>query len=101
TKVYQQTAVPCSLGRSKTKTLAKVAHRFTKKSLELQGVLDLTDPSDQTQVLEETPVEDVWGVGPAFSKLLREAGITSARKLRDADRRWIRQRLTVDCALIV
>src|SRR5947209_7972276 len=95
TKVYQWTGVPCSLGLSKTKTLAKVAHRFTKKSLELQGVLDLTDPSDQTQVLEETPVEDVWGVGSAYSKLLRAAGITTARKLRDADRRWIRQRMTV------
>jgi DNA polymerase V len=102
TKVYQWTGVPCSLGISKTKTLAKVAHGFAKKSPEpSQGVLDLTAPSDQTQVLEETPVEDVWGVGPAYSKLLREAGITTARKLRDADRRWIRQRMTVVGARIV
>lgn len=102
TKVYQWTGVPCSLGISTTKTLAKVAHRFAKKSPETsQGVLDLTAPSDQTQVLEETPVEDVWGVGPAYSKLLRDAGITTARKLRDADRRWIRQRMTVVGARIV
>jgi DNA polymerase V len=102
TKVYQWTGVPCSLGISKTKTLAKVAQRFAKKSPESsQGVLDLTDLSDQTQVLEETLVEDVWGVGPAYSKLLREAGITTARKLRDADRRWIRQRMTVVGARIV
>ena len=46
-------------------------------------------------MLEETSVEDVWGVGPAYSKLLKAAGITTARKLRDADRRWIRQRMTV------
>lgn len=100
-KVYQWTGVPCSLGISQTKTLAKVAQRFTKKAPAEQGVLDLTAPSDQTQVLEETPVEDVWGVGPAYSKLLREAGITTARKLRDADRRWIRQRMTVVGARIV
>ncbi|HKC66305.1 MAG TPA: Y-family DNA polymerase [Pyrinomonadaceae bacterium] len=100
-KVYQWIGVPCSLGISTTKTLSKVAQRFTKKMPDVQGVLDLTVPSDQTQVLEETPVEDVWGVGPAYSKLLREAGITTARKLRDADRRWIRQRMTVVGARIV
>ena len=100
-KVYQWTGVPCSLGISQTKTLAKVAHRFAKKTPEAQGVLDLTDPSDQLQVLEETPVDDVWGVGPAYSKLLKAAGINTARKLRDADRRWIRQRMTIVGARIV
>jgi DNA polymerase V len=52
--------VPCSIGISRTKTLAKVDQRYTKKHLEAQGVLDLTDQSDQTAVLEETPVGDVW-----------------------------------------
>ena len=100
-KVYKWTGVPCSLGISRTKTLAKVAQRFTKKYPEAQGVLDLTDPSDQTAVLEETPVGDVWGVGPSYSKLLRGAGIDTARKLRDADRRWVRQRMTVVGARVV
>jgi DNA polymerase V len=45
-KVYKWTGVPCSLGISRTKTLAKVAQRFTKKHPEAQGVLDLTDPCD-------------------------------------------------------
>lgn len=89
-KVYKWTGVPCSLGISRTKTLAKVAQRFTKKHPEAQGVLDLTDPSDQTAVLEETSVGDVWGVGPAYAKMLKGAGVDTARKLRDADRRWVR-----------
>jgi DNA polymerase V len=100
-KVYKWTGVPCSLGISGTKTLAKVAQRFTKKHADAQGVLDLTDPADQTAVLEETPVEDVWGVGPAYSKLLKRAGIDTARKLRDADRRWVRQRMMVVGARVV
>ena len=100
-KVYQWTGIPVSIGISQTKTLAKVAQRFARKMPEAQGVLDLTDLSEQTQVLEETPVEDVWGVGTAYSKLLKEAGIKTARKLRDADRRWIRQRMTVVGARIV
>jgi DNA polymerase V len=65
------------------------------------GRIDLTDPSDQTSVLEETAIDEVWGIGRAYSKLLRDAGIKTARKLRDADRRWIRQRLTVVGARIV
>jgi DNA polymerase V len=100
-KVYKWTGVPCSLGISQTKTLAKVAQRFTKKHVETQGVLDLTDPADQAAVLEETPVGDVWGVGPAYAKLLRGKGIETARQLRDADRRWVRQRMTVVGARIV
>jgi DNA polymerase V len=93
--------VPCSLGISRTKTLAKVARRHTKRHAEAQGVLDLTDPSDQTAVLDETPVGVVWGVGPAYARLLKRAGIDTARKLRDADRRWVRQRMTVVGARIV
>ncbi|MBC7931474.1 MAG: Y-family DNA polymerase [Rubrivivax sp.] len=100
-KVYKWTGVPCSLGISQTKTLAKVAQRFTKKHPEAQGVLDLTDPSEQSGVLEQTPVGDVWGVGPAYAKMLKGAGITTALKLRDADRRWIRQRMTVVGARVV
>jgi DNA polymerase V len=100
-KVYKWTGIPCSLGISRTKTLAKVAQRFTKKHPEAQGVLDLTASSEQAAVLDETPVGDVWGVGPAYAKLLRGKGIETARQLRDADRRWVRQRMTVVGARIV
>ena len=100
-KVYKWTGIPCSLGISRTKTLAKVAQRFTKKHPEAQGVLDLTDLSDQTAVLDETPVGDVWGVGPAYAKMLKSVGIDTARKLRDADRRWVRRRMTVVGARLV
>jgi DNA polymerase V len=100
-KVYKWTGVPCSLGISQTKTLAKVAQRFTKKHRDAQGVLDLTDPFDRDAVLTETPVGDIWGVGPAYAKLLKGAGLDTALKLRDADRRWVRQRMTVVGARIV
>ncbi|MDQ3743239.1 MAG: Y-family DNA polymerase [Acidobacteriota bacterium] len=100
-KVYRWTGIPCSLGISTTKTLSKVAQRWTKKHPDTQGVLDLTGATDQTAVLEETPVGDVWGVGPAYSKLLKGVGIDTAKKLRDADRRWVRRRLTVVGARIV
>jgi DNA polymerase V len=100
-KVRQWTGIPVSVGIGHTKTLAKIANRVAKKEETAQGVFDLTPVSEQTRVLEGTAVEDVWGVGPAYAKLLKAAGIHTARKLRDADRRWIRRRMTVVGARIV
>ena len=100
-KVRQWTGIPLSIGIAQTKTLAKLANRLAKESPQTQGVLDLTGAADQLEALEQTPVEQVWGVGPAYSKLLKRAGITTARKLREADRRWIRQRMTIVGARIV
>ena len=100
-KVQEWTGIPVSLGIAQTKTLAKVAARHTKRPGETCGVLDLTDVAAQTAVLEETKVGDVWGVGPAYEKMLRAEGIDTARKLRDADRRWVRRRMSVVGARIV
>jgi DNA polymerase V len=100
-QVRRWTGIPVSIGIAPTKTLAKIANRVVKQTPGTQGVLDLTGLPEQTSVLEEMPVEEVWGVGPAYSKLLRKAGVETARKLRDADRRWVRQRMTVVGARIV
>lgn len=64
-------------------------------------MLDLMPLPEREEALERTPVGDIWGVGPAYSKLLKAAGINTAKKLRDADRRWIRERMTVVGARIV
>ncbi len=100
-KVRQWTGIPVSIGIAQTKTLAKIANRIAKKAPASEGVLDLTGISDQTRALDETAVGEVWGIGPAYDRLLKAAGITTARRLRDADRKWIRQRMTVVGARIV
>ncbi len=100
-KVKEWTGIPVSVGIAQTKTLAKLAARHTKQSAASRGVLDLTDAAAQTALLEETRAREVWGVGPAYAKLLEEAGIETARELRDADRGWVRRRMTVVGARIV
>jgi DNA polymerase V len=100
-KVKAWTGIPVSVGIAQTKTLAKVAARHAKRSADPRGVLDLTDPALQTAVLEATGAGEVWGVGPAYAKLLKGAGIETARGLRDADVRWVRRRMTVVGARIV
>ena len=71
------------------------------QAVPLQCVLDLMPINVQNEALEQTLVQEVWGVGPAYAKMLKEAGLTTARELRDADRRWVRQRMTVVGARIV
>jgi len=100
-KVRQWTGIPVSIGIAPTKTLAKIANHLAKKSSDIEGVLDLTVSSDQEQALDRTPVNEVWGVGPAYAKLLQAQGITTALKLRNADRQWVRRRMTVVGARIV
>lgn len=100
-RVLRWTGIPVSVGLAPTKTLAKVANRLAKKSHMAQGVLPLMGLEEQTRALDETPVEEVWGVGPVYSKVLRSVGINTARKLRDADRRWVRRRMTVVGARVI
>ncbi|HEX8336858.1 MAG TPA: type VI secretion protein ImpB, partial [Pyrinomonadaceae bacterium] len=51
-KVREWTGIPVSVGIGQTKTLAKVAARFAKKSGDARGVLDLTDAATRAAVLE-------------------------------------------------
>jgi DNA polymerase V len=100
-RVRQDTGVPVTVGIAETKTLAKVANHLAKNSRKAGGVLDLTDSPYREVALGRTPVEEVWGVGPAYSRLLRQRGIQTALQLRDVDTRWARRAMTVIGARVV
>ncbi len=94
-RVRRDTGVPVTIGIAETKTLAKLANHLAKNSRKAGGVLDLTGSPYRELALRRTPVEEVWGIGPAYSKLLKQKGILSALQLRDADTRWARAAMTV------
>lgn len=100
-RVYQCTGIPVTIGIAETKTLAKVANHLAKKSKKAEGVLDLTHSKYQEEALRRTPVGEVWGIGPAYAKLLKECGILTALQLRDVDTLWARKAMTVVGARIV
>jgi DNA polymerase V len=99
--IYKWTGIPLSIGVAETKTLAKLANHLAKKSEKANGVLDLTSSANRDHALEETPVEEVWGIGRQYAKLLRAREINTARELRDVDIRWARRAMTVRGARIV
>jgi DNA polymerase V len=94
-KTRKWTGIPVSVGIAKTKTLAKIANNLAKKSKKAGGVFNLTSSPYQDKSLEKTKVEDVWGVGPAYSRFLKESGIRNALQLRDADDNLIKKRMGI------
>ena len=79
--VLQWVGIPCGVGFAKTRTLAKIANHIGKKSS--SGVFVM--PDDPRRILENTPVEDVWGVGRKLAPKLIRQGIRNAWQLSIQD----------------
>ncbi|MFC1693640.1 Y-family DNA polymerase [Candidatus Latescibacterota bacterium] len=93
--VMRWTGIPISIGIAETKTLAKIASRFAKRSPKADGCLNLTGSPHRNKALALTAVENVWGVGPRYAKFLRAHGIETALDLRNADDWWVRKHMSV------
>lgn len=88
------TGVPVSVGIAPTKTLAKVANRMAKKNKKAtQGTVVLSTPAQIYDALENTPVNDIWGVGFRSTEKLNWLGIDTAWKLRNMSEAWARKNL--------
>jgi len=93
-RVLKLTGIPVSIGIAETKTLAKVANHHAKRSEKAAGVLDLFKSPYKNLALERLPIDEVWGVGPRYSSMLRKNGVETALALRDAPDEWVRKQMT-------
>lgn len=93
--IRQWVGLPVSVGIAETKTLAKLANRLAKKLKKADGVLNLYKSKYLKQALKMTDVEDVWGIGRQYSKLLKNHGINTAYELTLANDEWVKKRMTV------
>lgn len=93
--ILQWTGLPTSIGVANTKTLSKIANRFIKKQKIESGVLNLKDHPNLDDYLKATPVEDIWGVGFQYKKMLNSHGIENALDLSKANDKWVKKRMTV------
>src|SRR4029450_6187548 len=85
--IFQWIGIPVSIGIAPTKTLAKLANRLAKPSP--QGVATLTAASEIEATLACTRVEDIWGIGPGYTRRLKTYDIRPAIQLPHATDRWI------------
>ena len=90
-RILQSVGIPCCVGIGATKTLAKLANHVAKTAERKPGiyasefarVCNLTelDTAALNQVLIQTPVREVWGIGARLSEQLESAGIKNAAQL--------------------
>src|SRR5438876_855068 len=82
--VIKNTGIPVSIGIAPSKTLAKMANRYIKKKNKQLGVHCL-DTEEKTQfALQNTEVQDIWGIGSQYAKLLNKNGFKTAWDLSKA-----------------
>ena len=93
--VKKNIGIPVSLGIATTKTLAKVASKLCKKYPKLEGSCFMSQPEDITKVLSKFPVEDVWGIGSKYSKILHSHHIYTAEQFRKLPPEWVRSKMSV------
>lgn len=96
-KIMKWVGIPVGVGIAPTRTLAKIANHIGKKLPE--GVFVM--PEDNTALLAQLPVEDVWGIGHRLADKLNRLGISTAGQLKLQDDAFIRRQFNVCVARTV
>lgn len=96
-RVLKELGLPLRVGIGPTKTLAKVADENAKarKRSGRTGVFVCPPEPECEQLLRRVPMGEIWGIGPAYEKKLREKGITTAAGFRALPDPWIRSEMSV------
>jgi len=96
-QVKQWVGLPVSVGVGSTKTLAKFANHVGKKQPQWGGVCDLTvlTEADRLALMDQFPVQEVWGVGRRLAEQLIELGLPTTGALARSDPKRLRERFGV------
>lgn len=94
-KVARDTGIPVSVGIASTKTLAKMANRYAKKCYSKEGVYCAITKAQQEEMLRNTEVGNIWGIGKKNENKLRQNGFHSAMDLLHAPEEWMRKNMSV------
>ena len=96
-RIQQWLGLPCCIGIGYSKTQAKLANHFAKKRTGFKRVCSLIDldPCNYEQLLLDTPVSEVWGVGQRISKQLESYGIYNCYDLTFANEHHLTKQFSV------
>ena len=93
--IKQWAGIPVSIGVGSTKTLSKIANHLAKKNNAYEGVCILKKKEKINEALQETEIEDVWGIGRSLSKFLKKYNVCNAKQFALLDRGWVRKNMGV------
>lgn len=92
--IRQWTGIPVSIGIAPTKTLAKIANAIAKKQA-TSGIFNLCDKKQLEKILDQFPVEDIWGIGRQIATKLKSMHIYTAGQLRNTHMKLLRKQFSV------
>lgn len=93
-RINQAVGIPVSIGVGSTKTLSKVAGSIAKKLS--RGYFVLDNSLIIQNVLSETPVENIWGLGRRYSDFMINNGIKTADQLIKRNKNWILSKFNIN-----
>lgn len=79
-EILRQVGMPVGVGISKTKVLAKVANKLSKKS---SGVKVMVNEAEINEALKDFPTRDIWGIGSRSASKLFLLDIKTALELKN------------------
>jgi DNA polymerase V len=92
-RILQEVGIPTSIGIASTKTLAKVASTFAKTHGD--GTWVVETEAQRMTMLEQLPIEDIWGIGRRLAPKLHDRGVSMASQLTEASDAWLRTQFTI------
>lgn len=96
-EIIKCSGIPVSIGIGKTKTLAKSGNYLAKIYYSQIGVCLINESNIDNQ-LKLVPIQNIWGIGPKYSKMISNFGIYTAYELTHVNDSWIRKRMKI-CGL--
>lgn len=95
--IRQWTGLPVSVGIAPSKTLSKVANHIAKRTPAYQGVLNLCNHSETDNMLQQVPLNKIWGIGSGLEIRLNRFDIHTAFDLKKTiqNKRWVKKHLNV------
>ncbi|MGC9459069.1 Y-family DNA polymerase [Vibrio genomosp. F10] len=97
---WTNTRLPIGCGLGRTFTLAKMASHVGKTFEGYRGIALLT-PKNESQILQQFPVDEVWGVGRRTAAMLMDKGIRTAAELAQMPLKLAKQAGSVNLERIV
>ena len=95
-QIQKEVGVPISIGVGSTKTLAKLATEWTKKHPDLRGGCSLVGDARLTETtLQQTDLQDIWGIGRRYGEKLRRLGLRTALDVVRLKDEWVLHNMTV------
>lgn len=82
--VQRQIGITYSFGMARTKVLAKIASKLQKPN----GYTVIM-PEDEEQILRETPIQSIWGIGRKMYRHLSKVGIVTASDFAHQQYEWV------------